>query len=87
MDFKYNDVLTHQYKNADIEIVVEDDVITTAKVYIDGKCVVCTDVLTDKGEDIPFNRTNLSAVYELMRTDVDKMWEENFKAVTAKENA
>ena len=83
MEFKYNDVFTHPYKNSEIEVVVEDDIITTAKVFIDKECVVCTDVLTDKGEDIPFNRTNLHAVYELMKTDVDKMWEENFKAVTA----
>ncbi len=39
MDFKYNDVLNRHYKNADIEIVVEDDVITTAKIFIDNKCV------------------------------------------------
>lgn len=84
---KYNDVLTKQYKNAEIEVVIEDDVITTAKVYVDGQCVGCTDIWTDKGEDVPFNRNNLSAVYALMQEDVDKMWDENFKAVTAKTEA
>lgn len=84
---KYNDVLTKQYKNAEIEVVIEDDVITTAKVYVDGQCVVCTDILTDKGEDVHFNRNNLSSVYALMQEDVDKMWDENFKAVTAKTEA
>ena len=27
----------YNYKNAEIEVVVEDDIITTAKVYMDGE--------------------------------------------------
>jgi hypothetical protein len=82
MNFKYNDVLTRSYKNAEIEIVVEDDVITTAKVFIDNDCVACDDITTDKGEDVKYNRANYEKVMEMMQGFVDSVWEKNVAVVT-----
>lgn len=83
MDFKYNDVLKRYYKNAEIEIVVEDDVITTAKVFIDNKCVSSKDIYMGGGMDMPYSREHLNAVVDSMKEEVDEMWEENFKLATA----
>lgn len=82
MEFKYNDVLTRPYKNAEIEIVVEDDIITTTKVFIDNKCVACDDITTEDGKDVPYNRANYEKVMEIAREYVDAVWEENFTFVT-----
>ena len=77
----YNNVLTRTYKNAEIEIVVEDNIITTAKVYIDKKCVVSTDIMAEGGTELPFTKANYTAVMDSMKEDVDKMWEANFAAI------
>lgn len=82
MDFKYNDVITRSYKNAEIEIVVEDDVITTAKTYIDGKCVSCDDITTADGKDVAYSRANYEQVLAMCKADIDLRWEENFAAIT-----
>ena len=37
----------YNYKNAEIEVIIEDDIITTAKVYMDGECVFADDTFTD----------------------------------------
>lgn len=79
---KYNDVLIRLYKNTEIEIVVEDDVITTSKVFLDGKCLVCNDITTDKGEDVPYNKANLEKVLDMAKGFVDMVWEENVTHIT-----
>ena len=79
---KYNDTLTKSYKNADIAIVIEDDLITTAKLYIGNDCKqVCDISTTDNPDGIPFTRANYDAVVESMKADVDKMWEDNLVAL------
>lgn len=79
---KYNDVLIRPYKNTEIEVVVEDDVITTTKVFLDDVCLVCNDITTDKGEDVPYNKANLEKVLDMAKGFVDMVWEENVTHIT-----
>lgn len=81
MGYKYNDTITRSYKNAEIVIVIEDDAITTAKAYIDGKCISCNDIEGADGSDVRYNRTNYEKVLNLMKADVDAAWEENLAAI------
>ena len=61
------------YKNAEIQIVVEDDVITTAKVFMDGECVFADDTITDEnGKDLVYNSTNKKAVLKMCMGIIDK---------------
>lgn len=78
-----DNVFKRDYKHANIEVVVEDDIITTARIFVDEHCQQVTDITTDKGEDVPFNKANLEATYELMKADVDVMWEECYRVATA----
>lgn len=80
---KYNDVLTRQYKNTEIEVVIEDDAITMGRIYLDGRCIDVGEFYTDKGEDVPFTRTNFDNVLNQLKEVVDVMWDANFRAVTA----
>lgn len=69
MDF----VREYNYKNAEIEVVVEDDIITTAKVYMDGECVFANDTFTDgNGKELNFTQKNLSSVRRFCMEIVDK---------------
>ena len=57
---------TFNYKNAEIELVVEDDIITTAKVYMDGECVFADDTFTDTdGRDLKYTPKNRTAVVKV----------------------
>lgn len=76
---EYNDVITRYYKNATIEIVVEDDAITTGKVFVDNECVDVRELTTSDGGDVAFTRANYDAVLDELKDIVDVMWEENFK--------
>lgn len=69
---KYNGVITGNYKNADIELVVEDDVITTAKVYMDGECVNVADITDENGNDVPYTPKNRTAVVKMCMEFIDK---------------
>ena len=80
---KFDDILSTNYKHAEIVVVVEEDVITTAKVFVDKECVSCEDITTDKGEDVPFNRENYDKVVDMMKADVDALWEQAFAIATA----
>ena len=80
---KFNDTMSTEYKNAEIVIVVEEDVITTANVYIDKQCVVCEDITTESGGDVEFKYENYNEVVNMMKAEVDKMWEETFALATA----
>ena len=63
----------YNYKNAEIEVIIEDDVITTAKVYMDGECVFADDTFTDaNGKDLKFTRKNLTAIKKFCMAIVDK---------------
>ena len=66
-----------QYKNAEIVIVVEDDLITTSKIFIDGECVNCSEVATKNNPDgAPFTKANYDQVLASCKAEVDKMFEE-----------
>lgn len=61
------------YKKAEIQIVVEDDVITTAKVFMDGECVFADDTITDEnGKDLAYNSANKIAVIKMCANIIDK---------------
>lgn len=79
----YSDSLIKDYKNCTIEVVVEDDVITTAKIYLDKNCVSVNDITDANGKDVPFTKKNYDNTINLMMEEVDAMWEENFKLATA----
>lgn len=82
---KMNDTFTSKYKNAEIVIVVEDDLITTTKIYIDGKCVGYSDISTKSNpEGAPFNRENYNTILESCKADVDKMFEELLAKINVK---
>lgn len=68
-------VFKRDYKGHEIEMVIEDDVITTAKVYRNGECVEVS-ILTDgQGNDIPYNRKNLANVYKVYKGKVNELME------------
>lgn len=81
--FEYNDVLTRDYKNAEIEIVVEDDVITMGRVYIDNRCVDVREFTTEDGGDVPFNRANYENILNQLKYIVDQFWQENAERLMA----
>ncbi len=96
MDFKYNDVVSRPYKNADITLVIEDNMMTTAKIFLDKACIKSYDIFADNGairlvsseecadgEEVVYNKANATAVLDSLKEDVDALWEENFNAVTA----
>jgi hypothetical protein len=83
MKFDYNGVLNTPYKNAEIEVVVEDDCITTAKVFLDKVCIAADELTQEDGSDIPFNKENYTKVMGMMKSYVDKVWEESFAIATA----
>ena len=96
MDFKYNDVISRPYKNADITLVIEDNMMTTAKIFLDKACIKSYDIFADNGtirlvpseecadgEEVVYNKANATAVLDSLKEDVDALWEENFNAVTA----
>ena len=69
MDF----VREYNYKYAEIEVIVEDDIITTAKVYMDGECVFADGTITDgNGKELKFKQKNLTAVRRFCMAIVDK---------------
>ena len=75
--------LNYNYKNATISVIVEDDCITTAKTYIGGELIDCYDIVKDDGSDVPFCKANLLKVVNDCRSDIDAMWEDEVKQITA----
>ena len=77
------DIILHKTcKNAEIEIIVEDDLITTAKVYIGDECVACDEISTESNPNgLPFNKKNYDRVVDMMKADVEQMWNENLAAI------
>lgn len=69
---KYDGVLTRHYKNAEMEVIVEDDMITTIKAYIDGECVYCPEV----ADNIIYNRKNIEIAFNDIRNEVDRQFTE-----------
>ena len=63
---------TFNYKNAEIELVVEDDVITTTRVTMDGECVNVADITDENGNDVPYTPKNRTAVVKMCMEFIDK---------------
>lgn len=70
--------LDYKYKNAEITLIVEDDIITTAKVYMDGELALADDTITNaKGKELKFNAMNKDAVLNYCRRFIDQELEED----------
>ena len=63
---------TFNYNNAEIEIVVEDDVIATSRVTMDGECVNVADITDENGNDVPYTPKNRTAVVKMCMEFIDK---------------
>ena len=59
-------MFTREVNGLEIVAIVEDNVITTAKVYKDGEFLTCEDIMTGEGEDVPYTEGNLNAVFKYM---------------------
>ena len=64
MDITFNRVPKH--KGFEMELIVEDDIITTAKVYVAGKCVNTYDIYDGADKELPYTRKNLNEVYRMV---------------------
>lgn len=65
---KFSNVFTREYNGVEFEVVVEDDVITTGKAYVNDECVVAFDDLTlEDGNDIPYTYGNLNKTFSFLR--------------------
>lgn len=64
-------LLDYKYKNAEIVLIVEDDIITTAKIFMDGEMVFADDTITDDGKDIILNGKNKNAVLNYCKEIID----------------
>lgn len=70
------------YKNCTIEVVVEDDLITTTKVIRDGVVERFIPLKTDKNEDgAEVTRTNIETAFKIGMDEVDEMFNELIKAL------
>lgn len=72
---KLNTEFTTKWKNAEIVVYVEDDLITTTKIFIDGDCVDCLEISTEKNPDgAPFNKGNYNRIVAKCKEEVDAMF-------------
>ena len=63
----------YDHKNAEIVAIIEDDIITTVKVYMDGECAFADETITDgDGKELKFKQKNLTAVRRFRMAIVDK---------------
>ena len=73
--------LTDKFLNAEYEVIVEDDCITTSKIYIDGEMVSAQEYTLENGGDVPFNRKNIDNVYESIKAEIKQRFEKNMMAL------
>ena len=66
-------VFNYTYKNAEYEVIVEEDAITTGKIYIDNERVATytEDYSLENDVDVPFNKANLEAVKDRLKEIID----------------
>ena len=62
----------YNYKNAEIEVIIEDDVITTSRITMDGECVNVADITDENGNDVPYTLKNRTAVVKMCMEFIDK---------------
>lgn len=78
MDITYK----REYKNAKINIIVEDDLITTYEIEVDGKVVEKEYVYSDNYADgFPNNRKFFDKVYEFVKGRVDELFNELVESI------
>jgi hypothetical protein len=82
----FNQSFNYGYKNAEIELVVEDNVITTAKIYMDGECEVVNEITDINGNDLMFTPRNRKAVVEDCARHIDKLLKEDGREVATDMN-
>ena len=64
---------TFKYKNAEIELVVEDDVITTSRITMDGECVNVADITDENGNEQTYEADGIkNEPYEVLACDYGK---------------
>lgn len=68
-------VFNRHYNGCDVELIIEDDIITTAKVFRNGVCVEVSEITEVNGNDVPYNRKNLASVYEVYKGKVNELME------------
>lgn len=70
--------INYTHKNADITLIVEDDIITTAKVYMDGELALADDTITNEnGRELKFNAVNKDAVLNYCKVFIDAELEDD----------
>ena len=62
----------YNYKNAEIEVIIEDDVITTSRITMDGECVNVADITDENGNDVSYTPKNRTAVVKMCMEFIDK---------------
>lgn len=67
-------VITKTYKGADIEIIVEDDLITTAKLYIGNECREIVDVTAEGYPNgVPFDKDYIKQLQEQFKDYINQL--------------
>jgi len=75
-------VFKRTYKNAEYELIIEEDCITTSKIYIDGELAQMQEYSLENGGDVPYSKKAVEDIYKTIKEDIDRMWEENFNAIS-----
>lgn len=67
-------VFTKTYKGAEIEIVVEDGLITTAKIYVGYVCKEVVDVTAEGYPNgVPYDEDYINQLEEQFKSYIDEM--------------
>lgn len=69
------------YKGYLIEIVVEDDTITTGKLYKGGRFINAYDITDRGGHEFPYSALNRDKVLARFRKEVDRLIKEDTSGV------
>ena len=67
-----NIIRTYNHKNAEIVAIIEDDVITTSRITMDGECVNVADITDENGNDVSYTPKNRTAVVKMCMEFIDK---------------
>lgn len=70
---------TRHYKNAELEIVCEDDTLTTARIFIGGDFHGCYDINGDEG--VANTKKNIDEVFNNLKLEVDKEFEKTLASI------
>lgn len=75
---------SRHYLNADYEVIIEDDAITTSKIYMDGELVASHEYSLEDGSDVPLNRKNLDFVYDEIRAEIKERIDKDIEIIAAR---